>query len=606
MSGFAAVANLDGAPGDRDVMQRLVDALVFRGPDAQDMWIGRPVMLGHALFQTTDLATPERQPCSLDGATWISGDIRVDRRADLVADLRHAGRAPAAAATDPELVLHAYLAWGEGLLDRLIGDFSFAIWDGARQRLFCARDQLGVRPFFYARTARHLIVSNTLSCVRSHPAVSADLNEQAIGDFLLFGFNADAATTSFTAINRLPAGHALTWSPGGEPRIRRYWALPVYDELRLKRPGDYVERFRGLLDAATSDRLRIDRVGVHMSGGIDSCLIAATAHRIAAARGSPAELRAHTIVYDRLFDDPERHFAGLAAAHLDIPIEYLVADSYGIFDGERDPLRRFPEPFEAHAQTGQLEAFNRQVAAGGRVALTGLDGDALLTASWQSQLAESARHRDVAALVKGGIDFLGAKLDLPGALRRRLRPSPRRVCAGPAYPAWIEPGFARRTQLKDRWEAKARQVSTGRSHPRRGAYAAMGARNWLATFEGLDAGTTGIPLDRRHPMLDLRVVEFCLSLPAIPWCVDKHILRAAGRGQLPRAVLDRPKAPLAGDPLPQAIRRYWAGHDGFEPHPALARFVNFANTGDLIDEANSDGYWFALRGVVLNRWLHSQ
>lgn len=603
MSGFVAVCNLDGAPIDPGLIRRLTDALLFRGPDAQDIWIDQQVGFGHALLRTTDEGSRERQPCTLDGEVWITGNVRVDDRAELLRALKASGQTPLKFATDPELILHAYQAWGESLVNRLLGDFSFAIWDRPNRRLFCARDQLGVRPFFYTRVGKQLIVSNTLSCVRAHSSMPDKLNDAAVGDFLLFGFNCDPRTTTFDAIQRLPGGHTLSWAPGKEPRVARYWTLPVYDELRLQRPTEYVEQFRALLAVATSDRLRTDRVGIHMSGGLDSSLIAATAQDIMARRDSTFKMRAYTVVYDKLFKDEERYFSGVVAKSLGIPIKYLVADDYGLFDDRDNVRNQFPEPLEGMSRPSFFSAFNRLMGNSFRVALTGLDGDALLTASWSAQLASRARNREFGGLAADVYRYAGAKQDLLGAFYRRL---PWRHCGGPppsTFPTWLEPAFERRMQLKDRWMSMAATLDQGRGSRER-AYQTMALPIWLPILEGRDAGVTGVPVDHRHPLLDLRIVEFSLSLPAIPWCVDKHILRASARNLLPKSIRSRPKRPLGGDPIPFAIRDYMEGlREPFALHPTLEKYVDLSRLPHLIDETSSPVYWLALRVLMLNHWL---
>ena len=231
----------------------------------------------------------------------------MDDRDGLVRKLESRGRA-IDSTSDAHLILHAYHAWGDDCVDHLLGDFAFAIWDQRSRRLFCARDHFGVKPFFYARTGEGLVFSNTLDCVRQHPEVRRTLNQLAVGDFLLFGWNLDPATTTFDDIKRLPAAHTLTWE-AGVVRIRRYWTVPTDGRIRYRRSQEYVDHFTDVLRGAVGDRLRIDNVGVWMSGGLDSTAIAATAHQVLAERGAPFEVRGHTIVYDTLIPDDERRFA---------------------------------------------------------------------------------------------------------------------------------------------------------------------------------------------------------------------------------------------------------------------------------------------------------
>ena len=110
-------------------------------------------------------------PTSLGDRLFITADARIDARDELCARLRDCGRDLALDLPDPELVLHAYDAWGEGCLRHLLGDFSFALWDASRRKLFCAVDALGVRPFFYADRGGLFVGSNSLACVRLHDKV---------------------------------------------------------------------------------------------------------------------------------------------------------------------------------------------------------------------------------------------------------------------------------------------------------------------------------------------------------------------------------------------------------------------------------------------------
>src|SRR5215831_15661552 len=276
MSGITGMYHLDGRPVDLALLTRMTESLAYRGPDARETWTDGPVGFGHTMLRTTDESLTERQPCSLDGQTWITADARVDARQDLVAELEASGRHYMKEANDPQLILHAYHAWGERCVEHLLGDFAFAIWDSTQQQLFCARDHFGVKPFYYAYVDGCIVFSNTLNCMRGHPAVSDRLNELAIADFLLFGLNQEPGTTTFADIQRLPPAHCLTWSQKSHS-LRRYWQVPIEEPIRFKRQRDYVEYFLALLRLAVADRLRTNRIGVFMSGGLDSTGLAAVA-----------------------------------------------------------------------------------------------------------------------------------------------------------------------------------------------------------------------------------------------------------------------------------------------------------------------------------------
>jgi asparagine synthase (glutamine-hydrolysing) len=300
MSGIVGVVHFDGEPVDRRLLKRMTGFMALRGPDAQEIWIDRNAGFGHTLLKTTDESESERQPFTLDGRAWIVADARVDARNDLIRKLKARGHENLSAdATDVEFILRAYLVWGEDCVEHLLGDFAFAIWDGPKEKLFCARDHLGVKPFFYAHLGQKLIFSNTLDCIRQHPAVSERLNDVAIADFLLFDLNQEQATTSFADIQRIPPAHVGRWSAGGM-QLHRYWTLPIDEPVFFRRDDDYVDHFKELLDQAIDDRLRTKKIAVFMSGGLDSPAITATACRMLRDRSQDGEVRAFTTVIEGL------------------------------------------------------------------------------------------------------------------------------------------------------------------------------------------------------------------------------------------------------------------------------------------------------------------
>ena len=363
MSGIAGIVNLDGTPVDRDLLARMTSFMSFRGPDAQDTWIDGALGFGSTLLRTTD----EGGPVFVNsGDLWVAADARIDGygKTDL---------------TDAERIVRAYETWGEDCVEHLIGDFAFAIWDRRSQRLFCARDHFGVKPFFYARAGNSFIFSNTLNVLRLDPRVSDELNEKAIGDYLESGLNQDLSTTAFRDIQRLPGGHTLSLR-NGSFAIRRYWTPAVKNEIRFRDPQAYVDRFNELLTTAIRDRLRTDRVSISMSGGLDSTSLAAVARELLP---QPAAVHAFTTVYDQLIPDEERRYSTLAASSLGIPIHHLTADNYPLFAGDLD----VPEPFFVSPLAGQYNDLLGLMAGNGRVALTGYDGDALMNEPQRSLAA---------------------------------------------------------------------------------------------------------------------------------------------------------------------------------------------------------------------------
>src|SRR5579862_4789949 len=184
MSGIVGIVNFDGAPVDRALLSRMTGFMQFRGPDATRTWMDGAAGFGHTLLKATDESECEEQPFTLDGHTWIVADARVDGRRELVSKLKAKSCDVSLDRPDVELILHAWHVWREECVEHLVGDFAFAVWDAPRQRLFCARDHMGAKPFYYLHAGSTVVFSNTLDCVRLHPLASDQLNDLAIADFL--------------------------------------------------------------------------------------------------------------------------------------------------------------------------------------------------------------------------------------------------------------------------------------------------------------------------------------------------------------------------------------------------------------------------------------
>jgi asparagine synthase (glutamine-hydrolysing) len=558
------------------------------------MWLDGRVGFGHALLRTSDDTEPCRQPATLDGITWITADARIDGRGDLLRQLEACGRTNLRTADDVLLVLHAYHAWGEGCVEKLLGDYAFAIWDGRARRLFCARDHFGVKPFYYAAGPDGLVFSNTLSALRTEVEDRA-LNDLAVADFLLFGINQDETSTIFAGIKRLPPAHTLTFADG-MAQTHRYWSLPIDGRVRFRRSEEYLERFCELLEQAVSDRLRSSSVGIWMSGGLDSTSLTAVARRLQSRHEEPSELHAHTIVYDTLIPDDERRYAHETAAHLGIENHVFVADGYRPFEGWESIARFAAEPTGdplLHMRARQMG----EIATHSRILLSGEGGDELLCSSHALDVARRTTIGEFAADVARSL--VVHRRRPPLGLRALARRSIRSV---PPYPEWMNADLTARLKLRERWEL-VHGIERQGIHPvRPEAHSRLCHAPWSWYFETSDPGVTGLPLEIRYPYLDLRLVNYALSIPPIPWCADKHILRVAMKGLLPDAVRLRRKTPLASDPLHASLEQA-RGWPRCAAAPELASYVN-TSVAPITNACNGTDAWLNLRPVCLSHWFN--
>ena len=599
MSGVLAWLQLDGAPVAPTVLGRMITCLERRGPHGTRVRALEHVTLACARLDTSDgAAAPDILPFALDEATCIVADARLDARHDLIAALRAGGaQSPADAAPDAELIVRAYCHWGEDCVQHLLGDFMFAIWDDRRRQLFCARDQLGLKPLFYAQRGDVVLVSNSLECIRLHPAISNELHEPAIADFLLFGSNHDGGATSFRDIRRLPAAHSITWRSGAS-HCRRYWTLPIEEPLQLRRAEEYSERLRALLSDAVRDRLRTRRVAVLMSGGLDSPALAATSLRVLREDPSPFSVQAITSVYDRLIPDTERHYAALVARHLDIPIQYDVRDDE-ISIAEWDRLTvQTPEPIANPAAFAAAVKFFNGAAAHARVFLYGEGPDNALRYEWRSYLSHLLVRRRIIPLLRAvGADlWMHRRWPLAASLRRIA--VPRAAAEQERFPEWLDRDFARRCDCRERWH---RRRSPAAPHPARpSAYASFDDPLWQSLFDGCDLYGAASHTDIRHPYLDLRVLQYLFALPVMPWCREKAVIRQAMAGELPPQILRRRKTPVAGNPDFERVKS-----SGLPRQAVALELRNYVDPDKIpLVPHTAIELRSALRPLGLNYWLH--
>jgi asparagine synthase (glutamine-hydrolysing) len=599
MSGFAGVFHLDGAPVDPAWLHTMAQCLAFRGPDGSQVWMSGNAGLCYTHLRTSAETDGRAHIATLDNASWIAGDVRIDDRDLLIAKLS-LGSHDQQTVCSKDLILHAYARWGEACVDHLLGDFSFVIWDARRRRVFAARDHLGVKPFFYAQAGDCLVVSNTLDCIRHIPIVSDALNEHAIGDFLLVGQNKNPDTTYFTAIRRLPVAHRLTAGIDGV-RTERYWTLPIEDPVYYKHAGSYVDRFRELLHSAVRDRLPTGPLGIFMSGGLDSPLLAATSVQLGAAT------TAFTSVFERLIPDEERHYAGLAARQIGIPIHYTVKDD--------ESWRWKPASFSIHTAAPTLNPltlpahfqYHRDLSAHARVFFVGDGPDAALTYEWGPHLSWLLRKR---RWKQAGRDLCADFAACPRIpvlhrlprLWKEWRDSRDPQSGQPRFPPWFNKAFEGRLGLRQRWDEIHRDPIS--PHPTRPlSYAAFATDFPMGGAEGFDAEGTKSPAVCLHPFWDVRLLRFLLTVPAVPWCRGKYLIRAALRGLVPEAVRLRPKTPLPGYPDLEQMRRF-----GLPEWPAVSEIEGYVDVDALPARR---GQWgegheeldFTLRALGLHHWL---
>ncbi len=284
MCGIAGFVTLH-ADGAAAILSRMTASIAHRGPDATGHLEVPPVYLGHRRLSIVDLAGGSQPMFNEDGRLAIVYNGEIFNHASLRPALEQAGHRYGSHC-DTETILHSYEEHGARCLDAFRGMFAFALWDGRRRELFCARDRLGIKPFYYFWDGALFAFASEIKALLEHPSISAKLDEDQIPETLAFGYTSSDATL-FRGIRKLMPGQHLTLSlADGTPRldIRRYWDVPSpTDTPPFELPSSdsgWIGETRRRLEETVRMRLMSDvPLGMFLSGGVDSSAIAALIRR---------------------------------------------------------------------------------------------------------------------------------------------------------------------------------------------------------------------------------------------------------------------------------------------------------------------------------------
>ena len=277
MCGIAGfVTRASGTQPDSAVAS-MTDTIRHRGPDGSGYYRDSHASLGHRRLSIIDVAGGHQPMSNEDGSLWITYNGEIFNHADLRPALEQAGH-QYRTRCDTETILHAYEQHGPGCVTRFRGMFSFAIWDKNTRTLFCARDRLGKKPFYYYWDGRLFAFASEIKALLAHPGISPVFEESLLSEYLNFGY-CSGDQTLFAGIRKLMPGHWLSLTPE-KIEIHSYWELPcpATEEPNDARRDDpsWIAECRTRLEEAVRTRLMSDvPLGMFLSGGVDSSAIAA-------------------------------------------------------------------------------------------------------------------------------------------------------------------------------------------------------------------------------------------------------------------------------------------------------------------------------------------
>jgi asparagine synthase (glutamine-hydrolysing) len=593
--------------GQRASILAMTATMTLRGPDAEGVWMAEHVGLGHRRLAVIDLVGGA-QPMTVDrdgtvaAAITYSGEVYNYRelRAEL-AGLGHHFRTR----SDTEVVLRAYLQWGDAFVERLNGMFAFGLWDTVRERLVLARDRMGVKPLYYYGTPAGIVFGSEPKALLAHRLVPT-------------GMDADGMRAAMTSIKtpgdsiyrgmrELRPGHVMVVDRGGRHE-RAYWRLPTREH------ADDVDTSVGtvhelLRDIMTRQMVADVPVGTLLSGGLDSSVVTALAAAAPSERGGRVRTFAvdfvgqtESFLPDAMRETPDAPFARAAAAHVGTDHHEVVLDVATMMD----PVHRIsamvamdaPQPMGDMVTSAYL--LFGAVRAGSTVALSGESADEVfggyrwfhdpdvVAAPTYPWMAAHNRSNGGANPASDILDpDLAKLLDLPGYEADTYRTALGEVEHLPG----ADPG-----------ERRMREMFY--LHLTRWVQVLLDRKDRLSMAHGLEV---------RVPYCDHRLVEYVYN---VPWSVqtydgrEKSLLRGAAAGLLPAAVLERKKSPYPSTQDPrygQMLKERATAILADRSSPAL-ELVNVPRVRELLDEPlEASGFGPKRRRVELvislDEWL---
>ncbi|MGA8597287.1 MAG: asparagine synthase (glutamine-hydrolyzing) [Bryobacteraceae bacterium] len=284
MCGIAGFISRQSPPDSSLILRRMTDAIAHRGPDDSGFYTDGRAALGHRRLSIVDLLAGHQPMANESGSLQIVYNGEIFNHAQLRPMLERSGHTYRTHC-DTETIVHAYEQFGPECLSSFRGMFAFAIWDAQNERLFCARDRLGKKPFYYFWNGGVFAFASEIKALLVHPAISAEFESQSLPEYLAFGY-LSGENTLFRGIKKLQPGHYLALDFARDiPRfeVTEYWDIPSAKPARASET-DLIRETRRRLEETVQLRLMSDvPLGMFLSGGVDSSAIAAIASRLTGA-----------------------------------------------------------------------------------------------------------------------------------------------------------------------------------------------------------------------------------------------------------------------------------------------------------------------------------
>lgn len=524
MCGIAGHLTFTGHP-DSGLVTRMSARLAHRGPDDQGFYTDDRVALAHRRLAIIDLSPEGVQPmANEDGTIRIIYNGEVYNYIELRDELQSKGHV-FRTRTDTEVILHAYAEWGDDCLSHFNGMWAFALWDTVKNRLFCARDRFGIKPFYYALVDGGFLFASEIKALLEHPGIGTKPEDSLVLTFLASGVSDHTGKTLFSGIYQIPPAHYLMAGIDGIGDPVRYWDVTVSSVYSPREPDDSsaASAFLDHLNRSVRLRLRSDvPVGTCLSGGIDSSTIVMLINRMItgeAPQSVGSRQKTFSIVFPGTAYTEEDYIRDLTSSS-GVDSHYSTPDPEKLWSDIGDLIYLQDEPFGSLSIYAQYEVM-RIASRFVKVVLDGQGADELLGGYIAYQVPF------IRGLFCQGHLFR-LFTELSGTLRHH-----RGFFAGAAEQDRIR--RKRHGLLKGRYEPVSRYAGTLDTVLKN----ELLATNLPVMLHWEDRNSMAFSIEARVPFLDCLLVEYTAALPLsqkIRGGITKYVLRRAVRGLIPEKI----------------------------------------------------------------------
>lgn len=553
MSAIAGIFYRDGRKVNPKLIKKMNDKLSHRGPDGSAIWCEGPVALGHQMLWTTPESLHEKLPFHEENAGLvITADARIDNRKELSEELHIDDKEDI---SDSYFILKSYEKWGEKCPEYLLGDFAFAIWDKNEEKLFCARDHMGVKPFYYYLDDNVFVFGTEIKALLCIDEVPRELNELKIA-FHLMRTPYDKLYTFYENILSLTAAHLIEIEKINN-KIIKYWKLNPNSEIILDSDEEYVATYRHIFTEAVQCRLRSKfQIGFELSGGLDSSSVVCMAKNILSAKNH-VDINTFSIIFDEFPEVDESKYIKIISDNGGIKPNLLLGDEISPLEQIKTLLWYQEQPFYTPNMTLLWNNYYKMNKTGMRVILDGNGGDEVLYHN-KNYLYELAVKLKWIKLVKEIQCYSKRTNDkkyllllyhcifplIPNFLKnsfKRLIPFLKKNLYTYEY-FTLNKEFAKRLGGEKHLKETAgvsikikQNFNTNRKHH----YYILDKGSHQNGLETQDKIASAFSIEVRHPFFDKRLVEFCYAIPdemKVRYGWDRYLQRLAMENILPSEI----------------------------------------------------------------------